>query len=310
MANTDMIDSSRNPNLAPRSARRPNAGQPPVATSPISQRLDQNQAKLDHTLDRSDTDLQTAQRLDQTRPLDHQLNQQRLDTRVDQKLIDHQRLEASRMQEQRIPIVEESLQVGKREVERGGVRVQSKIVERPVDESVALREEHVHVERKPVNRPVEPGDMTAFREGTIEVHERAEEVVVAKTARVVEEVIVGKEIGQKTENIHDTLRHTEVSIDRLGGELKTTAFKPFESFDGDFRHDYETNYAKLGGDYNRYAPLYRYGYNLATARQFAGKDWPAIEAEAQNAWEEQNPGTWEQVKRAVRHGWDRVTGKV
>jgi len=265
MANNNLTDSTRNPNLAPASTRKPAAGL-------------------------NDTLLTDQQRLEQAR-------------------LEQTRLQTGTVQEQRIPIVEESLQVGKREVERGGVRVESKIVERPVQENVSLREEHVHVERKPVNRAVEPGDMAAFREGTIELHERAEEAVVAKTARVVEEVIVGKDVGQRTEQVNATLRHTEVSIDRLGGQLQTTAFKAFETFDADFRKDYETNYAKLG-QYNQYAPLYRYGYNLATARQFAGKDWPAIETEARSAWEEQNPGTWEQVKRAVRHGWDRVTGKI
>jgi len=229
---------------------------------------------------------------------------------TDQQRLEQTRLETGTVQEQRIPIVEESLQVGKREIETGGVRVESKVVERPVQEQVSLREEHVHVERKAVDRPLQPGDTTAFREGTIELHERAEEAVVAKQARVVEEVIIGKEVGQRTQQINETLRHTEVSIDRFGGQLKTTAFKPFETFDTDFRRDYETNYSRLGGDYNRYAPLYRYGYNLATAKQFAGKDWNGIETEARSAWEEHNPGTWEQVKAAVRHGWDRVTGKI
>src|SRR5437764_3366736 len=50
-----------------------------------------------------------------------------------------------------IPVVEEQLKVGKREVQRGGVRVFSRVVETPVNESVNLREEHVNVERRPVN---------------------------------------------------------------------------------------------------------------------------------------------------------------
>ncbi len=72
-----------------------------------------------------------------------------------------------------IPVVEEELQVGKREVERGGVRVESRVSERPVEEQVHLREEHVHVERRPVDRPVGDAE-NLFREGTLEVSERAE----------------------------------------------------------------------------------------------------------------------------------------
>jgi hypothetical protein len=48
-----------------------------------------------------------------------------------------------------IPVIEEELQVGKRQVEAGRVRVRSDVVETPVQESVALRDEHVSVERRP-----------------------------------------------------------------------------------------------------------------------------------------------------------------
>jgi hypothetical protein len=45
--------------------------------------------------------------------------------------------------EEHIPIVEEQLRVGKREVSRGGARVRSYVREVPVHEQVSLREEHV-----------------------------------------------------------------------------------------------------------------------------------------------------------------------
>src|SRR5215208_5245795 len=63
------------------------------------------------------------------------------------------------------------------------VRVRSYVVETPVQEQVNLREEHVSVERRPVDRAASPGD-NLFRERTIEAEERAEEAVVAKEARV------------------------------------------------------------------------------------------------------------------------------
>ncbi len=56
------------------------------------------------------------------------------------------------VEEQRIPIVEEELRVGKREVTRGGARVRSYVRETPVEEQVTLREEHVSVERRPVQQ--------------------------------------------------------------------------------------------------------------------------------------------------------------
>jgi uncharacterized protein (TIGR02271 family) len=111
-------------------------------------------------------------------------------------------------------VVEEELKVGKREVERGGVRVESRVEETPVTEEVQLREERVHVERRPVDRPVTDTDK-AFREGTLEVTERAEEAVVSKSARVVEEVVVGKEVEERTETVRDTLRRTDVDVQEV-----------------------------------------------------------------------------------------------
>jgi len=115
-----------------------------------------------------------------------------------------------------IPIVEEQLSVGKREVERGGVRVRSYVVETPVEESVRLRDETINVERRAVNRPA---DVTAdaFRERTIELKETDEEAVVAKTARVVEEVVVSKDVTERTEQISNTVRRTEVDVENTTG---------------------------------------------------------------------------------------------
>ena len=114
--------------------------------------------------------------------------------------------------------MEEELQVGKRQVERGGVRVRSRVIERPVEEVVRLREERVRVERRPVNRPVTEADLRAFREGTIEVIEQAEEPVVSKQARVIEEVAVGKDVAERTETVRDTVRRTEVDVEETGSK--------------------------------------------------------------------------------------------
>ena len=53
----------------------------------------------------------------------------------------------------------------------------SRVVETPVNESVNLREEHVNVERRPVDQPISPSDSTAFKEQSIEMRESAEENV-------------------------------------------------------------------------------------------------------------------------------------
>jgi uncharacterized protein (TIGR02271 family) len=114
-----------------------------------------------------------------------------------------------------IPVAEEELHVGKREVNRGRVRLHSRVVERPVSEQVSLREEHVQVERRPVSGTTQAGTLAGdpFQERTIEVEERGEEAVVSKETRVVEEVVVRKEADQRTETISDTVRKTEVDVE-------------------------------------------------------------------------------------------------
>ncbi|WP_210465707.1 YsnF/AvaK domain-containing protein [Rufibacter roseolus] len=112
-----------------------------------------------------------------------------------------------------IPIIEENLEVGKREIETGGARLRSRIVERPVEEHLRLRSEHVRVERRSVDRPASDADFNSFREGDIELTEHAEVPVVNKEARVVEEVSLGKEVEERDEVVRDTVRSTEVDVD-------------------------------------------------------------------------------------------------
>ncbi|MCC3160806.1 YsnF/AvaK domain-containing protein [Hymenobacter sp. 15J16-1T3B] len=117
-----------------------------------------------------------------------------------------------------IPIIEEQMQVGKRVVETGGARLRSRIVERPVEEHLRLREEHVNVERVPVNRPATEADIKNFREGEMEITERAEVPVVGKEARVVEEVRLGKNVEERDETVRGTVRRTDVEVERLEGD--------------------------------------------------------------------------------------------
>ena len=116
---------------------------------------------------------------------------------------------------QTIDVVKEDVAIGKREVNTGGVRVRSRIISRPVEETVRLREEHVFVTRTPVNKPVDANTLDAFQEKTISLTETAEQAVVQKTARVVEQVQVGKEATEHVETIHETVRETDVDVERV-----------------------------------------------------------------------------------------------
>jgi len=124
-----------------------------------------------------------------------------------------------------IPVVEEEIRVGKREVETGGVRVETHVESVPVQEQVTLRDEQVHIERRTVDQPVDASTLSnAFQEGTFEVRETDEQAVVQKTARVVEEVVINKDVEQRTEVIQDTVRRTDVDVQEIQGETRTSGY--------------------------------------------------------------------------------------
>jgi hypothetical protein len=155
------------------------------------------------------------------------------------------------------------------------------------------------VERRPVDQPISTADSTAFKEQSIEMRERDEEAVVQKSARVVEEVVVGKEATQRQENISDTVRHTEVQIEQLGGN------------DDYFRKDWQSNYSSLGGSYDDYAPAYQYGSQMRADSRYKDRDWTDVESDLRSDWDTRYgsgaSSTWEKMKAAVRRGWDKIT---
>jgi uncharacterized protein (TIGR02271 family) len=220
-----------------------------------------------------------------------------------------------------IPVIKEELEVGKREVQGGGVRVESRVTERPVEEQVTLREEHVTVQRRAVDRPASADDLGAFREGTLEVTEKREVPVVSKDARVVEEIVVGKQATNRTETIRDVVHETDVNVEQLTGAARTattaattattaTGVRAFDAYRTDFRTHWQGRYGTGADKYETYEPAYRYGYNLATDKRYSSGDWSGVESTAHTAWEKHNPGTWEKFKDVVRHGFDKVRGRA
>ena len=118
-----------------------------------------------------------------------------------------------------LPVIEEQLNVGKRVVQRGGVRIHTSITERPVEEQVTLREEKVTVNRRPVDREFTDADRVTLNEGDFTVTTRGEEAVVGKEARVVEEVVVGKEMTERQETVRDTVKRTDVEVEETDVDI-------------------------------------------------------------------------------------------
>lgn len=117
--------------------------------------------------------------------------------------------------------VEEKLAVGKSKMASGGVRATTNVSERPVEETVSLREEQVEVERRPAGRKLKPEEAeAAFQEKTVEMLGTSEELEVSKEARVVGEVALGKRVEEREETVRDKVRRTEVEVEKIGARSR------------------------------------------------------------------------------------------
>ena len=188
--------------------------------------------------------------------------------------------------EQVIPVVQEKVEIGKRVVERsGGIRVHTRVTERPVEKDVQLRTERATVERRPVDRPLTDADRP-FQDRTVEVTERTEQPVVSKNARVVEEVRVGKQVEQHTQTVRDTERRTDVEVEKLNPNQQPGS-----------------SVATVNAD--------EFAKEIACDVRYKGRDWTTVETDARTAFERRYPQSrWEQFKDSIRSGYDRAKASL
>ena len=115
--------------------------------------------------------------------------------------------EAGAETEQVIPVVKEQLAVGKRATERR-YRIRTYVVEKPVEASVMLHDEHVEIERRPAT-----GTGTMPEEREVEVIEHHEEPVAEKRGQREEEVVVRKKVVDRPETVRGKVGETKVEVE-------------------------------------------------------------------------------------------------
>ncbi|HEX9950336.1 MAG TPA: YsnF/AvaK domain-containing protein [Rubricoccaceae bacterium] len=207
--------------------------------------------------------------------------------------------------QQRLQEIQESLQVGKREVVRGAVRVSTRVESENVQEQITLREESVRVDRTAVDRELTPAEAdAAFQDKTIEVVAHAEEPVVAKTAHVTGEVVVGLEATERQETVGGTVRSTHVEVDETGASSGMAGGMDDEAH-------FQSTYGTSGRSFAQMQPAYAYG---RSARSTYTGDFDTHEASMRSDYESRygnsGDGAWDNVKDAVRHGFTRAKHAV
>jgi hypothetical protein len=80
----------------------------------------------------------------------------------------------------------------------------------------------------------------------------------------------------------------------------------WDKHDPDWRGHYEQKYSSTGATYdNDYQHAYRYGHDLSQHKEYIGRNWEDVEADAKRDWEASNPGTWDTYRAPIRDSWDR-----
>ena len=124
--------------------------------------------------------------------------------------------------EQVLRLAEEQLQVGKRMLETGKTRVRRYVTERDVSADVTLHEEHAEVVRRAIKDRKYLGNVD-WADKEIEVIETAEQALVSKTAKVVEEIGLKKVGSDHVQTLHEKVRRQQVEVERLGPDGKRLA---------------------------------------------------------------------------------------
>lgn len=117
-----------------------------------------------------------------------------------------------------VPVIEEEVEVYKRQVTTGRVRLTKNVSHHDEVIEEPLLHESVEVERVPVNKVLDSPAGVRFEGDTMIIPVMEEQVVVEKRWLLKEEVRVTKQRTQMETSEHVTLREQQVSVERLEPE--------------------------------------------------------------------------------------------
>ncbi|GAA5017619.1 hypothetical protein GCM10025794_05470 [Massilia kyonggiensis] len=85
--------------------------------------------------------------------------------------------------------------------------------------------------------------------------------------------------------------------------------------DSYYRSHWNARYSNADDSYDDYLPAYRYGNEMRSTDTYRDRDWDDVEHDLRKDWHSKygtdaEPSTWERIKAAVRHGWERMTGEA
>jgi len=95
----------------------------------------------------------------------------------------------------------------------------------------------------------------------------------------------------------------------VGGATTTGAVDDEDRY---YRNHFNTTYGATGAEYDDYLPAYSYGSEAARSGRYTNRAWDDVESDLRTDWDTRYAGssdesTWDKMKAAVRHGWERLT---
>jgi len=113
-----------------------------------------------------------------------------------------------------IPLHEEEIHVGKRQVETAGIRLRKVVRTEVVSQPVELKREDVVIERVPASESTQETGGRQFEGESIYIPLRREEAVIDKETRVREEVRARKTQGTERQNITGQVRKEDIEVEK------------------------------------------------------------------------------------------------
>ena len=199
----------------------------------------------------------------------------------------------------RVPVAEERLTVGTRDVALGEATIRKTVVEEQRTVPVTLTHEEVHIEERTVTERPATGAML-FREETIRVALRGEEAVVAKEAFITGEVVIEKDTVVEERQITDTVRKQRVDVEQA-----------YQGARAGLEQEYSARATGTGRTFAQAEPHYRAGFDAAHDERHTGREFEEAEPElrAQHAATGNDESVWEQLRQDIRAGWDKARGR-
>jgi len=122
-----------------------------------------------------------------------------------------------------IPLYEENVSVGKREVDAGAVTIRKVVKTETVNQPVELRRETISIDRQPASGTAQSADQgKAFQEQQFTIQLRKEEPVIEKRVVQSGQVVASKQSQTEQTTIQQQVRKEDVAVDKGNADVKTS----------------------------------------------------------------------------------------